>query len=544
MGQCMKKIFSEKISNANEKGLQHHSEVQNFGGITLKKILRNAIGGNAKTTMIMHFNISSPTLENDLNTANCILKIADSHNRPKICQKLILRNSLDKYEEEIRELHRNINATENKVGLLVCGKYYSWLKNSLLCDTETLKSLEPRSNLTDILNCKKHILAQINSSKSAVQEQIKEEEKTEEITAELEKLRNSNHSLNEKISSVANKVLSLKNVSSASKTSTNHLIMELSKMRDINARVIENIQMLNKDLKIFYETAEAEFSSLQIDLESVLVCFKNNLEAVNVEQSESLSKLNDLNLNCDSASNTWKFCMDSLLSNLHAFIDNHNQNCFILRGKILTELETLNKTQQEITDIINKNRNVKIQLVTSFSHKIQISTKASTEILSEISILLNETQMKIKKELKAVEVRVCCAGKEFSTCINDLSSSLRKSELYFPQQENSSAKINTHVSNQQLNFRKNIDAEIQKIKNSLQCIREMYSLHNACAVDLWNQRQGDFFEMERNTEDLFKSLTQFQEDLPKMYNDAFPSDYDYYYNSLKDSKENVGFQLG
>ncbi|XP_054723195.1 uncharacterized protein LOC129233151 [Uloborus diversus] len=146
--------------------------------------------------------------------------------------------------------------------------------------------------------------------------------------------------------------------------------------------------------------------------------------------------------------------------------------------------------------------------------------------------------MKIKKELKAVEVRVCCAGKEFSTCINDLSSSLRKSELYFPQQENSSAKINTHVSNQQLNFRKNIDAEIQKIKNSLQCIREMYSLHNACAVDLWNQRQGDFFEMERNTEDLFKSLTQFQEDLPKMYNDAFPSDYDYYYNSLKDSKEN------
>ncbi|XP_035215709.1 kinesin-like protein KIF11 isoform X2 [Stegodyphus dumicola] len=523
LGSCVNvlKARSVPIHNGNENHFMNEDEKWGVYPCSMNretklfKILKNSFGGNAKSKIIFTVTPSLDS-ETELVFLECSSYAKEIHNKPEINEKLIIRDSIKEYAEEIQALEKNVISLKEKQGVLIEQQNYRCLENNLALENEKGKDLmNVRRTLSEYIHCKKEKLNRLHldllHAKNIIQGN---KENCSNLNSELKRINNEKKVIDQDIISEAQKCIETKSMIGYYMTSTQNKKDELLKVQDSYHKALLNIQHLVKMLpssKIITEE-QMEFKA---SLEELMLHLKQTLALSGCQQHDLLLKVQDLSVNLDKSSNLWKQCTDSITSSLVTFINNYTQDSCNLKHLFFSELEPINVSQREILDIILSKKNENLQIMSNSIHRIQLSCNASIKMLTEMLFFLKVVQTRVKSMLRSLETEICCICKEFKKFLTDIFYSLTSVLHALEEEKKSFVQMGSNTVSH-YHLRETFGEEFMKIKHALVAVKELFSSNYELFEKKWNQRHADVLKMKQMYEEVSKYLHLCHSEIPSM----------------------------
>lgn len=136
--------------------LVQHSDHIPYRESNLTRLLQDSLGGRTKTTIIATISPALCNLEETLSTLDYAHKAKSIRNKPEINQKLVKKQLIKEYNEEIERLKRELNATREKNGVYLPAEIYQEMESNTkmlkLELREYIKKFSTNSEQLDLKN--------------------------------------------------------------------------------------------------------------------------------------------------------------------------------------------------------------------------------------------------------------------------------------------------------------------------------------------------------------------------------------------------------
>ncbi|GFR05693.1 uncharacterized protein TNCT_65852 [Trichonephila clavata] len=472
-------------------------------------ILKNSLS-NSKISVILVL----PSVLNDFKQSLCEIEaVSEIQNitiRHEINEKLILRESLKDYAEEIKALEKDLSVVKNSNGISINEQKYRSLKNKLVLNEEQLKELfMERKLLSDCVNNRKEILTRHQQEIKLIESKIQEEKQKLNLTkTAAEETEQRRISLDSKKMKKIDSCISLKESINYTATCVKNQNVHILKLKHQDERSILNAKLLNEIIANYTKTTVLEQIKLKDNINSLLEYLKDALLNSVAKQHAFLMQANDFYQNFEETLSLWKQHSTNLVYDFHNFMEEGTYNCNSLRKKLCLEFMPLNSEQDEIIGIVMDCKNEMEGMISCCTKDIQICVETSIKLLFDILNLLEVVQVKMKEQLKALESSIYSCTKDQLQFLRSIYSSMQSVHQYFEEQKNFSLQIKSKTVDYHQELKMYADTEFMKIKEALVSIRNLFNLQQKFTYDKWNQQQANLLETKQICEKSSELLEQ------------------------------------
>ncbi|KAF8790916.1 Kinesin-like protein KIF11 like protein [Argiope bruennichi] len=469
--------------------------------------------------------------------------------KPVINEKLLLRESLKDYADEIKALEKDLEVLKNNNGILTNHQKYRSLKNRLLLSESQLEGFrEERNAFSSSVSNKKETLTRLQQEIKFISIKIEEEKKKLMVSeVAIEEAEQKKYALNLKKMAEVDDCVSMNNlinsIVSCMKNQNSHLL----KVKYAYEKSFSSARQLNEDINNHTINAIEEQNRLKVRVNSMLLHLKEVLLNSSIQQNNFILNTNEVHLKFEML-NFWKQHSTRLIIDFHSFTEGIIQSCFSLRNNLCSELVSLNFADGVIIEVIKRSKVETLSTVTSCSSKIHLSVENSIKLLYEVLCLLEISQGKVKEQLKKLESAICCHSNERMKFLSSTNSTMASVQHYFNVQLELSSKINSDIFIHHQELKLSINQELMKIKEGLNSLKKLFCTEQKFVTDKWRQRQTYLFNI-KEIGGIFQSLQLCTEEHPVLLDKLRKlcvSSIDELYSIFRDQTlivENVGSHI-
>lgn len=475
----------------------------------LNNILRNSLS-NSKISVILILPSVSFDLKQNLCEIEIVSEIQNIAIRPEVNEKLILRESLKDYAEEIKALEKDLSVLKNSNGLSLNEQKYRSLKNKLVFTEEQLKELfMERKMLSDSVNNRKETLTRNEQEIKLIDIKIQEERQKLNFTkTEVEETEHWKISLDLKKMKKIDACISLKESINSIMTCVKNQNVHMLKLKHQDERSILNAKLLNEVITNYTKTTVLEQIKLKDNINSLLVYLKDALLNSVAKQHTFLMQANDFYQHFEEMLSLWKQHSANLVYDFHNFMEEGTHNCCSLRKNLCLEFTLLNSEQDKIIDIAVDRKNEMENMISCCTSNVQMSVETSIKLLFEILHVLEIVQAKMKEQLKTLESSIYTCSKDQLQFLKNIYSSMQSVHQYFEEQKVFSLQIKSKTVDYHQELKVYADTEFMKIKEALVSIRNLFNLQQKFIYDKWNQQHTHLLETKQICEKSSELLKQ------------------------------------
>ena len=361
----------------------------------LTHILKDSLGGNAKTSIIATISQLESNIEETISTLNF------AQNAKKIVNNAIVNEEISENDAKmIKEQFKNLKIRFDSL-YLKCGQLEKELQNQRksICDKENIsKSLEVQnediSRMMDDIFKKEEELKKLKEENEGLKDKIDKNDITFKLKdVEIEIIKKNLNNLNNEKKKISEENIDLKN---KIKNLEDDIIRNNEKIKILNDMHKKEISEFENNCKNLENKNLSNDSALN-ELKEKIKQYEEKLNSMNFELAKSKKKLEEKEANLKTANSliSEKVIENKLLNNSINFYKNE------INSK-KKELEELNKNNLEIKtkgkDIINKYNEV-----LSKNSKELIKGKEEIKLLNESLLEKNKKIEKIDIVIKQME---------------------------------------------------------------------------------------------------------------------------------------------
>ncbi|GFY50486.1 uncharacterized protein TNIN_433791 [Trichonephila inaurata madagascariensis] len=480
-------------------------------------ILKNSLS-NSKISIILVLPSVLEDFKQSVYELETVSEIQNITIKPEVNEKLILRESLKDYAEEIKSLEKDLSAIKNANGISINKQKYRSLKNKLVLTEEQVKELSvKRKLLSDSVNNKKEILTRHQQEIKLIDSKIQEETQKLNLTkTAVEETKQRKIFLDKGKGKKIDACIFLKESIKSIETCVKNQNVHILKLKHQNEKSILNAKLLNEVITNYTKTTVLEQIKLKDNINSLLGYLKDALFNSVAKQHAYLMQAHDFYQNFEEMLNLWKQHSTNLVYDFGNFMEEVIHNCNSLRKKLCLEFMPLNSEQDNMIDIVMDCKNEMESMISCCTKDIQMSVEISMKLLFEILNLLEIVQVKMKEQLKALESSVYSCSKDQMQFLKSIYSSMQSVHQYFEEQKNFSLQINSKTVDYHQELKVYADTEFMKIKEALVSIRNLFNLQQKFTNDKWNQQQANLLETKQICEKSSELLKQCSKGYPNL----------------------------
>ncbi|GFS66192.1 uncharacterized protein NPIL_189062 [Nephila pilipes] len=391
---------------------------------------------NAKISVILVLPSVLFDQKRSLHAIEIVSEIQNLTVKPQINEKLILRESLKDYAEEIKVLEKDLLIFKNSNGISISEQKYRSLKNKCVLTEEQLKELSrERKKLSDSVSSKNEILTRLQQEIMLMDIKIQDEgQKLKATKLALEETENKRIALDLEKMKKVDACLSLKTSLNSSVSCVKNQNVHLLKLKHQVEISMLNAKLLNEDITNYTKIVVLEQIKLKDNISSLLLYLKDALLNSSTQQHNFLVKANDFYQNFEEMFSQWKQQSTNFIYDFHNFMEENTCNCYSIRKNLYLEFMSLNSEQDKVIDIIMDCKNERKDMISCCSNNIQMSVEISIKLLKEILHLLEIVRAKMKEQLKTLESSIYSCSKDHKHFLNSIYSSLQSMHQYFEEQ--------------------------------------------------------------------------------------------------------------
>ncbi|RNA39812.1 kinesin KIF11 [Brachionus plicatilis] len=215
--------------------LVQHSDHIPYRESNLTRLLQDSLGGRTKTTIIATVSPALCNLEETLSTLDYAHKAKSIRNKPEINQKLVKKQLIKEYNEEIERLKRELNATREKNGVYLPAEIYQEMEsNTKMLKLELREYIKKFSANSEQLDCKTEELKKL-------------QEELEEKNENLYQTQTALSKTNGRVDSLEQQIKELRFLVAERKASEEKLSSQAKKLVQCNSELeADNVQLFCK----------------------------------------------------------------------------------------------------------------------------------------------------------------------------------------------------------------------------------------------------------------------------------------------------------
>ena len=482
-------IVIQKIIN-NQKPIPYRDS-------KLTHILRDSLGGNAKTSIIATISQLECNLEETISTLNFAQNAKKIKNNAIINEELSA-NDAKILKEKFKNLQMNYNSIFKKYAELQ--KEYQNQRNSIYEKENISKSLEMENE--DINRMMKDILEKEEELKKIKEENDGLKDKIEKNDIAFKLKDNDIRIFRIQLDKLKNEKTNLSKENNELKIQIKNLEEEINKNNEkikiLNERHKKEISSIEKNFKNL-QNQNTQSDSILNDLKEKIKQYEEKLSNMNIELNKSKKKIEEKELNIKSVnSQLLQKDNENKILNNSINVYKNEINC----KKI--ELEELNRNNLEIKskgkDILNKYNEVIMR-----SKQEIIKGKEEIKLLNENLIEKNKKIEKIDEVINQMEKENNSLKDKITSSQNTISEYLDTITLLHQQNLNLE-KEKKEISFQKEELEKKTAYMFEPFSNSLNKSSSFYNGIITNNSKEYNQLKKDYEILKRNYDELIKNL--------------------------------------
>ena len=482
-------IVIQKIIN-NQKPIPYRDS-------KLTHILRDSLGGNAKTSIIATISQLECNLEETISTLNFAQNAKKIKNNAIINEELSA-NDAKILKEKFKNLQMNYNSIFKKYAELQ--KEYQNQRNSIYEKENISKSLEMENE--DINRMMKDILEKEEELKKIKEENDGLKDKIEKNDIAFKLKDNDIRIFRIQLDKLKNEKTNLSKENNELKIQIKNLEEEINKNNEkikiLNERHKKEISSIEKNFKNL-QNQNTQSDSILNDLKEKIKQYEEKLYNMNIELNKSKKKIEEKELNIKSVnSQLLQKDNENKILNNSINVYKNEINC----KKI--ELEELNRNNLEIKskgkDILNKYNEVIMR-----SKQEIIKGKEEIKLLNENLIEKNKKIEKIDEVINQMEKENNSLKDKITSSQNTISEYLDTITLLHQQNLNLE-KEKKEISFQKEELEKKTAYMFEPFSNSLNKSSSFYNGIITNNSKEYNQLKKDYEILKRNYDELIKNL--------------------------------------
>ena len=501
----------------------------------LTHILRDSLGGNAKTSIIANISQLECNLEETISTLNFAQNAKKIKNNAVINEELSA-NDAKILKEKFKNLQINYNSIFQKYAELQ--KEYQNQRNTIFERENISKSLEMQNEdinkmMKDSLE-KEEELKKLKEENDALKDKIEKDDIAFKLKdAEMRIIKIKLNNLNNEKMKISNENIELKN-------SIGYLEEEIRKNNEKMKNMEENHKKILLDKENNYKnllSQNKQSDSVLNELRDKIKQYESNLNKMNIELNKSKKRieekeiiLKDANILISQKENENKLLNNQInvymseIDNKKKEIDDLNRNNLEIKSKgkdilykynevIMKNKEELVKGKEEIkllNEILSKN-NQKIEKIDMVINQMEIennllkekynsSKKTINEYLETIT-LLHQQNLSLEKDKKEVLLQKEQLEKKLTFMFEPFSSSLNKSTTLNTSYTSNNSKEHLQLKKEYDCLKKNYDEMIKNLEPNkdmnITKIKTIQDLSNK--LTLYSKEVNDYKNIIKNT---------------------------------------------
>ena len=463
----------------------------------LTHILRDSLGGNAKTSIIATISQLECNLDETISTLNFAQNAKKIKNNAIINEELSA-NDAKILKEKFKNLQINYNSIFKKYAELQ--KEYQNQRNSIYEKENISKSLEMQNEdinkmMKEILE-KEEELKKIKEENDGLKDKIDKNDiafKLKEAEIKIIKIKSNN---------LTKENIKLSKENNELKDKIKYLEEELNKTNDkiklINEKYNNEILKIEKNCKNL-ENQNSQSDLIVIELNEKIKQYEEKINNMNIELNKSKKKIEEKDMNIKEIN-----LLISQKDNENKLLNN-NINVYINEIKDKKkELEELNKNNLEIKakgkDILNK-----------YNEVIMRSKEELIKSKEEIK-LLNNNLSENHKKIEKIDLVIKEMENENNLLKNKIASSQKTTNQYLEtitllhQQNISLEKDKKEISFQKEQLEKKVTFMFEPFSNSLNKSSTLNTSYNGVNSKEHLQLKKEYETLKRNYEELVKNI--------------------------------------
>ena len=501
----------------------------------LTHILRDSLGGNAKTSIIANISQLECNLEETISTLNFAQNAKKIKNNAVINEELSA-NDAKILKEKFKNLQINYNSIFQKYAELQ--KEYQNQRNTIFERENISKSLEMQNEdinkmMKDSLE-KEEELKKLKEENDALKDKIEKDDIAFKLKdAEMRIIKIKLNNLNNEKMKISNENIELKN-------SIGYLEEEIRKNNEKMKNMEENHKKILLDKENNYKnllSQNKQSDSVLNELRDKIKQYESNLNKMNIELNKSKKRIEekeiiikDANILISQKENENKLLNNQInvymseIDNKKKEIDDLNRNNLEIKSKgkdilykynevIMKNKEELVKGKEEIkllNEILSKN-NQKIEKIDMVINQMEIennllkekynsSKKTINEYLETIT-LLHQQNLSLEKDKKEVLLQKEQLEKKLTFMFEPFSSSLNKSTTLNTSYTSNNSKEHLQLKKEYDCLKKNYDEMIKNLEPNkdmnITKIKTIQDLSNK--LTLYSKEVNDYKNIIKNT---------------------------------------------
>ena len=482
-------IVIQKIIN-NQKPIPYRDS-------KLTHILRDSLGGNAKTSIIATISQLECNLEETISTLNFAQNAKKIKNNAIINEELSA-NDAKILKEKFKNLQMNYNSIFKKYAELQ--KEYQNQRNSIYEKENISKSLEMENE--DINRMMKDILEKEEELKKIKEENDGLKDKIEKNDIAFKLKDNDIRIFRIQLDKLKNEKTNLSKENNELKIQIKNLEEEINKNNEkikiLNERHKKEISSIEKNFKNL-QNQNTQSDSILNDLKEKIKQYEEKLYNMNIELNKSKKKIEEKELNIKSVNS-------QLLQK-----DNENK---ILNNSINVYKNEINSKKIELEELNRNNLEIKSKgkdILNKYNEVIMRSKQEIIKDKEEIK-LLNENLIEKNKKIEKIDEVINQMEKENNSLKDKITSSQNTISEYLDtitllhQQNLNLEKEKKEISFQKEELEKKTAYMFEPFSNSLNKSSSFYNGIITNNSKEYNQLKKDYEILKRNYDELIKNL--------------------------------------
>ena len=482
-------IVIQKIIN-NQKPIPYRDS-------KLTHILRDSLGGNAKTSIIATISQLECNLEETISTLNFAQNAKKIKNNAIINEELSA-NDAKILKEKFKNLQMNYNSIFKKYAELQ--KEYQNQRNSIYEKENISKSLEMENE--DINRMMKDILEKEEELKKIKEENDGLKDKIEKNDIAFKLKDNDIRIFRIQLDKLKNEKTNLSKENNELKIQIKNLEEEINKnnekIRILNERHKKEISSIEKNFKNL-QNQNTQSDSILNDLKEKIKQYEEKLYNMNIELNKSKKKIEEKELNIKSVNS-------QLLQK-----DNENK---ILNNSINVYKNEINSKKIELEELNRNNLEIKSKgkdILNKYNEVIMRSKQEIIKDKEEIK-LLNENLIEKNKKIEKIDEVINQMEKENNSLKDKITSSQNTISEYLDtitllhQQNLNLEKEKKEISLQKEELEKKTAYMFEPFSNSLNKSSSFYNGIITNNSKEYNQLKKEHEILKRNYDELIKNL--------------------------------------
>ncbi|CAF0822345.1 unnamed protein product, partial [Brachionus calyciflorus] len=385
--------------------LVQHSDHIPYRESNLTRLLQDSLGGKTKTTIIATISPALCNLEETLSTLDYAHKAKSIRNKPEINQKLVKKELIKEFNEEIERLKRELNATREKNGVYLPTETYQEMESN----TNMLK-MEIREYIKKLAMSSEELDLKSEENKKLKEEMQEKNEVLYQTECQLGKT-------NTKIEQMENELRACKIIATERFKSEEKLAEQMSHLFTKNSDYeSDNLNMsdkINRLIKLndknrllvnqFSDFINDKISNLNVKEDEILSLSKqktSNLTELLKEVTSDIKLYNDDKIQlldlCDKKLRTWLDSQINLVEkDLECFIKEHFD---MFKQTVHLQSMTFSQTCDDMLKLCQEHRENYSKIWSKMTNSIDNMSKDFNNFESNFSNLTNEFLVSYAKD--------------------------------------------------------------------------------------------------------------------------------------------------